>query len=76
MYVNVALLDIASMHPSSTILEELFGEHYTRVYEELKQARIYVKHGEYDKVAEFSLKNPFIKRPKQLNKNINNSSSS
>ena len=52
MYGNVALLDIASMHPSSTILEELFGENYTRVYEDLKKARIYVKHGEYDKVAE------------------------
>ena len=49
MYRNVALLDIASMHPSSLIAEKLFGEVYTQRFADLKQARIYIKHGEFDK---------------------------
>ena len=52
MYENVALLDIASMHPSSIILLNLFGDNYTKRYAELKQARLYIKHGEYDKAGE------------------------
>lgn len=50
MYTNVALLDIASMHPTSIICEELFGLEGTRRFKELKDARIYIKHGEIDKV--------------------------
>lgn len=49
---NVALLDIASMHPSSLIAEELFGPVYTRHFADIKQARIYIKHKEYDKAKE------------------------
>ena len=52
MYENVALLDIASMHPTSIILLNLFGDRYTKRYAELKQARLYIKHKEYDKAAE------------------------
>lgn len=48
MYGNVALLDIASMHPSSIIAEQLFGEYYTKRFEELKQARIAIKHQDWD----------------------------
>lgn len=51
MYENVALLDVASMHPSSIILLNLFGDRYTQRYAELKQARVYIKHGEYEKAA-------------------------
>lgn len=43
----VALLDIASMHPSSAIAEQLFGK-YTAAFEALKTLRIYVKHKDLD----------------------------
>lgn len=49
---NVALLDIASMHPSSLIAEELFGPEYTKHFADIRQARIYIKHKEYDKARE------------------------
>ena len=49
---NVALLDIASMHPSSLIAEQLFGPVYTQHFADIKQARIYIKHKEYDKAKE------------------------
>ena len=48
MYTNVALLDIASMHPSSVIAEQLFGE-YTKNFEDLVQARIAIKHKDFDR---------------------------
>ena len=49
MYTNVALLDIASMHPHSVIAEKLFGDEYTKNFEDLVDARIYIKHKEFDK---------------------------
>lgn len=48
MYTDVALLDIASMHPSSIIALNLFGE-YTGRYKDLLDTRLYIKHGELDK---------------------------
>ena len=36
MYGDIALLDIASMHPSSIIAEELFGPEYTKRFQEIK----------------------------------------
>lgn len=47
MYSNVALLDVASMHPSSIIAEQLFGPVYTKRFEDIKSARIAIKHGDY-----------------------------
>ena len=47
MYGNVALLDIASMHPSSIELLNLFGP-YTQKFSDIKQARIAIKHHDYD----------------------------
>ena len=44
IYKNVALLDIASMHPSSIENLNLFGDKYTKVFSEIKQARIAIKH--------------------------------
>ena len=44
---NVALLDIASMHPTSIENLQLFGP-YTKRYSELKMARILIKHKELD----------------------------
>ena len=47
MYGNVALLDIASMHPSSIELLNLFGP-YTERFSAIKQARIAIKHHDYE----------------------------
>ena len=45
---NVALLDVASMHPASVIAEELFGPEYTKRFRELRDARVAVKHENWD----------------------------
>lgn len=50
IYHNVALLDIASMHPHSIKAEDLFGPEYTKRYFDLVTIRILIKHKEYDKV--------------------------
>lgn len=47
MYGNVALLDIKSMHPSSVVAEQLFGEKYTKRFKELKDARVAIKEKRY-----------------------------
>lgn len=49
MYGNIALLDIASMHPSSIIAEELFGPEYTKRFQEIRDARVAIKHKEFDR---------------------------
>ena len=49
MYSNIALLDIASMHPSSIVAEELFGPEYTKRFNDILQTRIAIKHKEFDK---------------------------
>ena len=49
MYADVALLDIASMHPASIIAEELFGPVFTQRFKDLRDARIAIKHEDYDK---------------------------
>lgn len=41
---NVALLDIASMHPSSAIALNVFGDEITRKYKNLVYGRVAVKH--------------------------------
>ena len=48
MYSNVALLDVASLHPHSAVAMNYFGE-YTKHFNDLMDVRIHVKHGEYDK---------------------------
>lgn len=47
MYGNVALLDIASMHPTSLIELDMFGP-YTEKFNQLIQARLAIKHKQYD----------------------------
>ena len=49
MYTDVALLDIASMHPSSIVAEELFGPEYTARFKEILDARIAIKHRDFDR---------------------------
>lgn len=46
-YKNVALLDVASMHPTSIELLNLFGP-YTHKFSELKAARIAIKRKDFD----------------------------
>ena len=48
MYGNIALLDISSMHPSSVVAEKLFGK-YTDNFNDILQARILIKHKDFDK---------------------------
>lgn len=48
IYGDLALLDIASMHPSSTIEEVLFGPIYTARYKEIKDSRVCIKHEDYE----------------------------
>jgi hypothetical protein len=47
MHFNVALLDIASMHPTSIENLNLFGP-YTKKYSDLKKGRIAIKHKDFD----------------------------
>jgi hypothetical protein len=47
VYENVALLDIASMHPTSAIQMNMFGS-YTKNYEDILNVRLDVKHGDYE----------------------------
>lgn len=49
-YKNVALLDVASMHPTSIEQLNLFGP-YTKRYSELKQARVAIKHKDMNSLA-------------------------
>ena len=47
IYKNVALLDVASLHPHSIIAMNCFGE-YTQHFKDILDARMYIKHGDYD----------------------------
>lgn len=46
IHVDVLLDDIASMHPSSIVDEDLFGD-YTDNFKALLDARLFVKHGDF-----------------------------
>jgi len=48
MYGNVALLDVASMHPHSTIMEVLFGVEFTKHFKEIVDGRVSIKHEAWD----------------------------
>lgn len=51
IYSNVALLDVSSLHPHSIVALNKLGE-YTKNYKDLMDARVYIKHKEYDKAKE------------------------
>ena len=64
VYWNVALLDIASMHPHSIIAEILFGVMYTKAFREIVVGRVDIKHtawAEVDTILGGKLK-PYIQR--------------
>jgi hypothetical protein len=46
MYTDVAVLDVASMHPTSIVLLDLFGP-YTKKFSDLKDARVAIKRKDY-----------------------------
>lgn len=48
MYGDVALLDIASMHPHSLVAEELFGPVYTKRFKDIIDTRIAIKHRNFE----------------------------
>lgn len=50
MYGNVALLDVASMHPHSVIAECLFGPEFTTRFKEIVDGRVSIKHKAWDEV--------------------------
>lgn len=49
IHSDVALLDITSMHPSSIGAENLFGDEYTARFNDILNARIAIKHKDFDK---------------------------
>ena len=49
IYYNVALLDIRSMHPSSAIEENVFGDYYTNRFSQIVDARVAIKEKNLDK---------------------------
>lgn len=48
MYGYTKVFDVASMHPHSACAEYLFGK-YTKNFNDLMDARVYIKHKEFDK---------------------------
>lgn len=48
MYADVAVLDAASMHPHSAITLNLFGDEYTMNFKNIVDARIFIKHKDYE----------------------------
>lgn len=51
MYVNVWDGDVSSQHPSSIEAERLFGPKYTKAFSDIKQARVAIKHKDFDRAA-------------------------
>ena len=47
IYTNVALLDVASLHPRSILALNKFGK-YTPIYKEILDARIAIKHHDFE----------------------------
>ena len=47
IYGNVALLDVASLHPNSLICMNYFGD-YTQRYKDILETRILIKHGDLE----------------------------
>ena len=75
VYYDVALLDIASMHPSSVVAEKLFGEKYTARFQEILDARLSIKHKDWNAASKMldGKLSPYIRKvqngeltPKQL----------
>ena len=64
MHTNVALLDVASMHPHSLISECLFGPEFTRRFKEIVDGRVNIKHEAWDIVNKMlgGLLEPYVQK--------------
>lgn len=64
MHGNVALLDIASMHPHSVIAECLFGPEFTKRFKEIVDGRVSIKHEAWDQINDIlgGKLTPYIKK--------------
>ena len=64
IWVNVALLDVTSMHPHSAMAEVLFGPRFTRRFKEIVYGRVHIKHEAWDEVNQMldGKLTPFIQR--------------
>lgn len=51
IHCNVALLDVASMHPHSDIAECLFGPIYTEKFRDIVEGRVSIKHEDWETVS-------------------------
>ena len=51
IYTNVITFDVASMHPHSITSEYLFGR-YTDIFNDLMEARIAIKHKDYERAGQ------------------------
>ena len=51
IHYNVALLDVASMHPHSDIAECLFGPDYTEKFRDIVEGRVSIKHEDWKAVS-------------------------
>lgn len=49
IYYDVAILDVASMHPHSAIRLNIFGDVYTKRFENIVEARVLIKHKDYER---------------------------
>lgn len=47
-YINVALLDITSMHPHSAMAEMIFGPRFTKAFHDIVYGRVNIKHEAWD----------------------------
>ena len=52
IHCNVALLDVASMHPHSDIAECLFGPDYTEKFRDIVEGRVSIKHEDWEAVSQ------------------------
>ena len=49
IYYDTALLDVASLHPHSIWELNMFGDEYTKRYKEILDARVAIKHHDFEK---------------------------
>lgn len=52
IYDDVVVLDIASMHPTSIVCLDLFGDKYTKVFKDILDSRLLIKHKDYELASE------------------------
>lgn len=67
IYNNVWVFDVASMHPSSAIALNLFGDRYTKRFADLVKVRKLIKHGKLEEAGTYfdGVLKPYLKDPKQ-----------